>query len=115
MNTNRLVASLFTLNGTKYTTCLDNRSRRNFKKLVKDWAGAEDFSMPKKGDSFEYLPLKDILKDIESTYKGFEKTPATEKLVRDVHRLIDQIRVQNDYLLELSECSTPSNSDNEAI
>lgn len=95
MSNNRNIGILFTLNDTKYVTLLDNKSRRNFKRLAKDWAGATDLNDPEKGETFEYLPLTHILNDIESTYRGFEKTPATEKLARDVFRLVDQIKIQN--------------------
>lgn len=111
----RQIASLFTLKGINYVTLLDNRSRRSFKKLMKDWAGADNFNIPNKGDSFEYLPLDEILDDIESTYKGFEKTPATEKLARDVFRLIDQIRVQNDGLSFRGEEENTNSSENDVI
>lgn len=103
MHNTRVVASLFNLNDKNCVTLLDNRSRNRFKKLLKNWAGAKNFNSPQSGDTFVYIPLIEILNEIEETYKTFEKTPATEKIAKNVFKLIDQIKVQNDFNFEFND------------
>lgn len=100
MQNNRLIAVVFELNEANYVTLLDNRSRTKFRKLIKNWGGAKRFNIAKKGDTFQYIPLNDVLNDIESMYKNLENTPATEKIAKNVFGLINHIRTQNDMFLD---------------
>lgn len=97
MVNNRSIGVLFGMNDKKYVTLLDSRSRNRFKKLIKTWAmNGSLIDSPSEGDNFDYIDLDVILNEIETSYKKLENAEAFEKIVQNVFKLINTIRVQND-------------------
>lgn len=94
---NRVVGVLFGMNNKKYITLLDSRSKNRFKKLIKTWAmNGELVEVPSEGDQFTYTELDTVLNEIEVSYRKLENAEAFEKIVQNVFKLINTIKLQND-------------------
>lgn len=94
---NRVVGVLFGMNNKNYVTLLDSRSKNRFNKLIKTWAMNGTLTdVPDEGTEFIFTDLNVVLNEIEASYKQLENAEAFEKIVQNVFKLINTIRVQND-------------------
>lgn len=93
----RSIAMLFEKDGKPMVTTMDARSRLRFKKLIRNYVSeGKIFDDAQVGAKFEYVPLNTVLEDIEGYFQTLSSTPAGEHIARNVLKLTQNIRLQND-------------------